>query len=246
MFKKMMVMGAVCALLSVSVAPLAMAQTSASGPTGSATATVPYMLEFSLSLVKKMDSAKGETNPWTQGVEVNPPSFDFGQLQPLYDSTGKFLYMKGQYYYYVLLLAATAGRRYKITETGTQLQGPNGTLARESVLLIPDYQWLDELGDTAQGAPPSGAYLGSVTSATPVSESLVYQSDTGGESRIVRALVAITGPAQGAQYPANYTLGYNGSTGQGSQQFYTQWKPVTQTQKGGNYSGSVTFTLVLN
>jgi len=256
MLKRTIIMVAVAALLTVGAVPLSWAQTTAAGPTGSAKANVPYLLEFSMNIVKKMDSTQGETDPWNQGVAVNPASvgFDFGQLQPLYDTDtasptyGQFLYMKGQYYYYVLLLAATAGRRYKITETGTQLTGAGGSLARESVLLVPDYNWQDKLGGVAQGGPPSGAYLGSVASATPVSESLVYQSDVNGVSKIVRAVVAITGPAKGATYPSNWTLGYDGANpgSGGSQQFYTSWKPVTQAQKGGDYTGSVTFTLVLN
>jgi len=247
MIKKIMVMVAVCALLSTGMAPLALAQTTAVGPTGSATVQVPYLLEFSMNIVKRMDSVAGETNPWTEGTEINPPSFNFGSLQPLYDSsTGDFLYMKGQYFYYVLLMAGTSGRRYKITETGSQLSGAGGSMARESVLLIPDYQWLDELGGIAQGGPPAGAYLGPVASATPVGESLVYQSDINGGSRIVRAIVAITGPGAGATYPGNWSQGYNGASGQGSQQVYTSWKPVTQDQHGGDYTGSITFTLVLN
>ncbi len=256
MFKKIMVTVAVCALLSTSAAPLALAQTTAVGPTGSAKAYVPYLLEFSMNIVKKMDSTAGETDPWNQGVEIDPAAvgFNFGDLESLYDTDptsptyGQFLYMKGTYYYYVLLLAATSGRRYKITETGSQLSGVGGLLARESVLLIPDYQWQDKLGGVAQGGPPSGAYLGPVASATPLTESLVYQSDTNGESKIVRAVVAITGPAAGALYPYNWTLGYNGTVpgAGGSQQFYSSWKPITLAQKGGDYTGSVTFTLVLN
>ncbi len=256
MLKKTIIMVAVAALLATGAAPLAWAQTSTTGPTGSAKANVPFLLEFSMNIVKKMDSTAGETDPWNQGVQINPASdgFNFGQLQQVYDTDptsltyGQFLYMKGHYYYYVLLLAATSGRRYKITETGNQMTGTGGTLARESVLLIPDYQWQDTLGGVAQLAPPSGAYLGPPASATPLSESLVYQSDINGVSRIVRAIVAITGPPKGAQYPYNWTFGYNGPDpgSGGSQQFYSSWKPVTLAQKGGDYTGSVTFTLVLN
>ncbi|MGE5279660.1 MAG: hypothetical protein ACM3L6_02810 [Deltaproteobacteria bacterium] len=246
MMKKIMVMVAVCAMLGTGAAPLAVAQTSATGPTGTASASVPFLLEFSLNLVRRMNSDAGETDPWSQGTTVTPPVFNFGTLRQVTDSSGTFQYMRGQYYYYALLLAATSGRRYKITETGTQLTGSGGTLARESVLLVPDYQWLDELGGTAQGAPPSGAFLGPVASATPTGESLVYQSDTAGSSRIIRAVVAITGPGAGETYPANYTQGYNGTTGQGTKQFFTNWKPVTLAQHGGDYSGTMTFTLVLN
>jgi len=256
MLKKAIIMVAVAALAATGALPMGWAQTSATGPTGEAKANVPNLLEFTMNIVKKMDSTKGETDPWNQGVKINPATagFDFGQLQPLYDTDptsptyGEFLYMKGQFYYYVLLMAATSGRRYKITEAGTQLTGGGTTLPRESVVLIPDYQWLDEIGEVAQLAPPTGAYLGPPATATPVLESLVYQSDLNGETRIVRAIVAITGPAKGAKYPFNWSLGYNGSSpgAGGSKQEYTTWKPIGLNQKSGDYKGSITFTLVLN
>lgn len=248
MKKKLLVWALVCSFMSLNLAPMVSAQTSATGPSGSATATVPQFLEFTLRTVKRMSVAAGDTNPFTQGTDVSAsPSFNFGTLSKQLDpTTGSFLYMRGEFFYYVLMIAATSGRRYKISETGTQLTGTGGaTLPRESVLLIPDYQWQDLLGGVAQGAPPGTALVGALTSASNT-DSLVYQSDATGLGRLVRAIVAITGPAAGAAAPFNYSLGYNGSIGQGTRQDYTLWRPITPDQAGGSYSGTITFTLVLN
>lgn len=150
------------------------------------------------------------------------------------------------------MLAGTSGRRYKITETGTQLTEPLGhTIPRESVLLVPDYIWVDKLGTANQGAPPGTASVGPATSACNT-DSLIYQSDSNGLGRIVRAVIAISGPAAGAPagVPFNWSLGENVvggiAVGQGSRQDFTTWKPVTPDQFAGSYSGTITFTLTLN
>jgi len=255
MLKRIMVLMVVCTLGILQVAPAVMAQTTAAGPTGTAKAFVENMLEFSMQRVVKMTSGPDETrDPWANPPMVTP-LFDFGTLEPVYDTDttsetyGQFLYMRGQYYYYVLLLASTSGRKYKITETGSQLISGTSTIANESVLLIPDYQELDELGGIAQGACPGT--VGPVTTATTATEKLVYQSDGVGKSVIVRSIVAITGPAAGAlEGPFNYSKGYNGenpAAGGAPNTAYSAWKPVPLSQKGGlTYSGKVTFTLVLN
>lgn len=254
MMKKSIALVLVGALLSLYGTPGVFAQTTTPGPTGPASATVQQYLEFSLKKVVRMSVAAGDTNPFTQGTDVSSsPDFSFGTLQAYTDATGKFLFMRGEYFYYVLMIAATSGRRYKITESGSPLSGAGTTLPQESVLLVPDYQWQDKLGTADQGAPPSGAYVGPVTSATKGAsiESIVYQSDTNGKGRLVRAVLAISGPAAPVppatvSYPYNYSQGYNGSTGSGTKQEYTAWKPVTQDQPSGPYTGTITFTLTLN
>jgi hypothetical protein len=238
-----------CVVVMVMAMPVvpAFSQTSAVGPSGTSTAVVDSSLEFSMKVVKKMES--GQTDPWNQGTDVSAsPSFDFGKLVPVTDSTGKFLYMRGTYFYYVLMLASTSGRAYKITETGTQMTNTSTgkSLANESVLMVPDYQWSDKFDKNStvtQGAPPGTAYVGAATSAC-LTDSLVYQSDVDGKGRIVRAAIGIGGPSSG-NYPSNYKYGMNDSTGQLPKQEYTSWKPVTQDQAAGTYKGSVTFTLVL-
>lgn len=236
----------VCAFVSLNVPVLDYAQTSVTGPTGPMTATIGSTLEFTLARVVQLDADAGQTNPFTEGVIETTPSFDFGTLRSVTDNLGNFLFMRGHFFYYVLMIAASSGRRYKISETGTQLtSGGGATLPKESVLLVPDYQWLDQLGGTSQGAPPTGASVGPATSAC-FTDSLVYQSDNGGLPKLVRAIVSIGGPQAGNSFPQNFSLGFNGSVGQGAVQQFTTWTPVTPGQASGTYSGTATFTLVLD
>jgi hypothetical protein len=245
MMKKMLTMVIVCAMMGLQFAPAAYAQTSAAGPSGTSTAIVPSFLEFSLARVVRMDPLV-DTDPWNDGTIMTSPSFNFGTLVPVRDANNAILYMRGQYYYYVLLLASTSGRRYRINQTGTQLTGTgSSTLSRNSVFLVPDYQWQDQLGTSDQGAPPNGAVLGSVASACQTNTQ-VYQSGSTGDSRIVRAIIAIGGPLAGENYPTNYSLGHDGATTQGTKNEMTSWVPVTPAQASGTYTGTVTFTLVLN
>ncbi|MBI5872781.1 MAG: hypothetical protein HZB36_01380 [Candidatus Omnitrophica bacterium] len=259
MKNKIIVWVVVCALMGLDLAPSALAQTSQVGPSGPASAQVPQFLEFSLKVVKQMESAtfNPAISPFNQGVDVSAsPSFDFGNLSPVYDTNpasptyGQFLFMRGRYFYYVLMIASTSGRRYKITEKGQQLVGPSGALMpNEAVFLVPEYQWQDLLGGVIQGAPPGSAFLGPVvaaTSTTGTTEQLVYQSDNSGLGRIVRAIVAISGPLAGDTKPSNWSLGINGTSGQGTKQTFASWKPVTPDQVSGAYSGTITFTLTLN
>ena len=259
MRKKIVVCLVVCAFLAMDVAPLCYAQTSATGPGGPASASVPQFLEFSMKVVKRMDSATFNPliSPFDQGTDVSTsPSFNFGNLSKVMDTNpasltfGQFLYMRGQYFYYVLMLASTSGRRYMITESGTQLSGPGGAkIANESVLMVPDYQWQDTIGGADQLAPPTGASVGPVTAATSTTgatQSLVYQSDNGGLGRIVRAIVGISGPVAGTTSPTNTSQGTNGTSPQGTPQSFTAWKPITPDQVSGAYSGTITFTLTLN
>ena len=261
MKKKIIVCLVMCAFLAMEAAPLSFAQTSVTGPGGPASASVPQFLEFSMKIVKRMDSATFDPNisPFSQGTDVSSsPSFNFGTLAKVIDTNpasptfNQLLYMRGQYFYYVLMIATTSGRRYIITESGTQLVGPGGaTIANESVLLVPDFQWQDTIGGVPQGGGvfSSGASVGPVraaTSTTGSTQSTVYQSDTGGLGRIVRAIVAISGPAAGSTSPTNTSQGTNGSSPVGTPQSFTAWKPVTPDQASGSYTGTVTFTLTLN
>ena len=246
--KKSMMTGLVlCIVLSIFVAPVVSAL-AASTISGSAKATVPQFLELNLLRggVVRMEAGK-DSDPWNDGTVLSNPTFDFGLLSKVSDSEGNVLYMEGKYFYYLMMMATTSGRRYKITETGTTFtNSSNGTsLPKGSVLLIPDYQWLDQIGGGAQGTPPSGATVGRLKTACDAN-SVVYQSDSLGLSRIVRAIVGIGGPTAGNSYPQNYSLGHNGSAGQGALQEFTQWEPITPQQGSGDYQGTLRFTLVLN
>jgi hypothetical protein len=208
-----------------------------------------------------MDSATFDPtlSPFNQGTDVSSsPSFNFGNLSKVIDNDptsltyNQFLYMQGQYFYYVLMIASTSGRRYIITESGTQLAAGSAKIANESVVLAPGYQWDDKLGGVPQLGPPTGAYVGPVaaaTSTTGTTQATVYQSDPGGLGRVVRAVVAISGPAKGTpagRGPFNTSLGTNGTTLMGTPQYFDAWKAITPDQPSGSYNGTITFTLTLN
>ena len=155
------------AFLSLNLASSACAQ-SVVGPSGPASADVGEFLQFTFSKVYKMSVAENDSDPFADGTELLSPDFNFGQLSPVTDIGGKFLYMQGEFFYFVMMIATTSGRRYKITETGSAMTGPGGaTLPTNSVLLVPDYQWKDQLViGFDQGAPPGAAFVGPVTTAS--------------------------------------------------------------------------------
>lgn len=242
MKKRVIVMVVMCAFMALSLPLCAFAQVT---KTASASVTVPQFMEFAMSDVYKMASADGaDADPWTDGQKLTgSPSFDFGSLSAQTDDgtpSGKFLYMKGEYYYYVMMIAATSGRQYYISESGTGFTG-----IENSIVLIPDYQWLDELSEgIAQLAPPSGARVGSAASAVG-SNHLIYQSGSNGSGKLVRAVVGIMGPLEGEIIPFSCQMGHNGDVEQGARLNFTNWKPITKDTPGGSYSGTLSFTLTL-
>lgn len=247
MRRKMVVLVIICAFMVLSFSKGAFAQT-VDGPSGLASAEVPSFLEFSMADVVRMTSGGG-TDPWKDGEVLTTPSFDFGTLSEQKDpDTKKFLYMKGQYYYYVLLIATTSGRPYTISETGTGFTG-----VENAVFMVPDYQQLDELvSGKGQGAMTTSCSLG--TASSVVGTHNVYTS-TDGLARIIRGVIAISGPLAGEKLPFSNKNGHNGATEVGLRQYFgdpnntavvPRWTPITKDTKAGSYSGSIKFTLTLN
>lgn len=242
MKRKVVVIVAICAFVVLGLSQGAFAQVTKTGP---ATVQVPQFMEFSMADVYKMNSADGaDADPWTDGEKIiGTPSFDFGQLSALTDDgtpTGKFLYMQGQYYYYIMMIASTSGRQYYISSSGTGFTG-----IENAIVLVPDYQWLDELVEgVGQGAPPSGSRVGPASSAVGTGH-LIYQSGSSGQGRLVRAVVGIMGPLAGETKPFSCILGHNGDVEQGGRLNFDNWSPVTKDTPAGTYSGSISFTLTL-
>ncbi len=242
MKKRMIAMVVICAFAVLGLSQDAFSQVT---KTGGASVVVPQFMEFSMADVYKMESADGaDADPWTDGVKITgTPSFDFGELSAQTDdgtSTGRFLYMKGTYYYYVMMIASTSGRQYYVSSSGTGFTG-----IENAIVLVPDYQWLDELTeDVPQGAPPTGSRVGTAVSVVGASH-LVYQSGSAGLGRLVRAVVGILGPLEGEKLPFSCYSGHNGETEQGARLSFTNWKPVTKDTPGGSYSGTISFTLTL-
>ena len=200
---------------------------------GSASATVPQILELISGGIRKIDANESlGDNPWDY---PNVTSFDFGTL--VYDSD--LGYSTGEYFFVTLMIPVTSGRPYTITETGSITGTGN---IDDAFLNIPDYQYDDVLGTSTQEAMPGDATLGTVSSA--VGSNLVYQDGgSSGESKIIRGVIAISGPPAGESFPINYPGGHDGSTGVGTKNEFATWTPITGDTPGGSYSGSVTYTL---
>lgn len=217
------------------------AQTTTIG--GTAYATVPQILELVSGGIRQIPAtAPNDANPWEY---PNATSFDFGTLQ--YNST--LGYMTGENYFTTLMVPVTSGRPYRISIEGSAISGP-GNFTDNALLNIPDYQYLDELPEgTPQGAMPTDAFCGGVSSV--VGSHTVYEDGgTDGESRIIRGIVAISGPtleAVGLGYtkPINFSGGHDGSDGVGSAQPFDDWAPITADTRDGDYSCDITYTLNL-
>lgn len=207
---------------------------------GTAYATVPQILELVSGGIKQIDANESlGDNPWLYPNATS--GFDFGTL--VYSSTEG--YFTGADFYVSLMTPVTSGRPFRITMTGTSLTGSTGQIPDNAFLNIPDYQYLDEIPQgTAQDAMPADAFCGSVSSA--VGTHTVYEDGgTTGETRIVRGIVAISGPPVGESYPVNYSRGHDGATGVGTKNEFSSWAPVTTNSPSGDFVGSVTYTLSL-
>ena len=205
---------------------------------------VPNFLEINADLYDLDES--GDIN-WNS----NPQSLNFGTLIEVRNETTVW-YMAGENAYAVVMLPVSSGRAYELTQTGTALTNGGGDAIPEGAYVVnPSYQYDDELGNEPQGAMPGGASCSPPVSAVG-DNNPIYTSDANGTSRVIRSFLSITGPDENEEIK-NYSGGYNGEQGVGEEQFYydpanpgaSNWEPVTQNQAGGEYSGSVTFTLNL-
>lgn len=206
---------------------------------GGARAHVDGVLELVSGGIRQLPwNAPSDANPW---LYPNSTEFNFGDLR--YQSVEG--YYIGSNYYVTLMVPVTSGRKFKITETGTALTGANGTIPDNGFLQIPDYQFLDELPEgTPQNAMPTNAYCALPSSAVGTHDVYVDNGPSA-QSRIVRGIIAISGPPLGETYPINYRKGHNGAVGMPPKQEFTAWVPVDANQQPGDYAGSVTFTLNL-
>ena len=125
-------------------------------------------------------------------------------------------------YFTVFLLASTSGRPYRIQQSCTSFLSGTKSL-NTSLIMTPDYESLDEIvEDESQGSMPSGDSLGSAALAVGVNK--VIYTGNAGLSRIVRAYYGLA----------------TGDSGEPSGA-----EPITADQVSGTYSGTVTFSVVL-
>ncbi|MDD5005940.1 MAG: hypothetical protein PHS93_05505 [Candidatus Omnitrophica bacterium] len=207
-------------------------------------ATVPQYLALNAHLYQLHLVGNLTDIDWTTNVS----SLNFGSLVEVRNATDIW-FMAGEKAYAVVMYPITSARPYTITETGSVLSdGLGHNIPNGAYVLNPSYQHQDELG----AGHPQGAINGGVV-APPKSavgnNQLVYTSNSSGQTRAVRAFLAITGPDASGDIK-NYSGGYDNQVGQGTVQYYWHnnvggWVPVTQDQAAGSYSGSVTFTLNL-
>jgi len=227
------------------------ANTSASYTAG---ATVTEILEINANLFSML------ANGSDINFESNPSSMDFGALSPVEDENNTILYMAGNTSYAVVMYPATSGRAYQLLFTGEALTGNQGgsigdgtdaTLGstQDAYVVVPDYQWLDKIGPSAQGAPPTGASVGFPARVATSTNHVLYTSGPAGMTRAVRAYFGIGGPPVSGIIKS-CSKGHNGAldctASGGADQEYNEgaaWDLVQPDQKAGAYSGDVTFTL---
>lgn len=218
-----------------------------------ASCTVTPALEINAVLKEMLPD--GSDIVWTS----TPASMDFGTLSAVEDVNGTTLYMGGAKSYAVVMFPATSGRQYNLQFTGEVLTGSaGGTIGdgadavvgstQDAYVVVPDYQWLDVIGSSTQGAPPTGALVGDPARISTASSHILYSSGPAGFTRAVRAYIGVGGPSEAGKI-SSWTLGHNGATGQGTEKLYNKgsaWDLVQPDQKAGTYTGDVTFTLTLS
>lgn len=226
----------VCALLGISVG--SHAATSAVFPV---TASIQTQLELT-GWVKQM--AAGQTDPGIEGTEVPfPTTMAFGdtsgnltsELVGGSDAGGLY----SPRWYAVFMVAKTSGRPYKIDSQSNSFAGISGAAIGNSLdtsfVLTPGYrpedEWVWVGGSAPQGPDPNpSAAVGAQILA--VGTHPVYNSGTGGASRIVRAFYSLP-PYPDPTDPPDIQARPSG------------WTIVNASKPSGNYSGQVTLSLTL-
>ena len=170
-----------------------------------------------LELTSWIRSAPAGGDPYGTG-SADATSFNFGTLTK--DTT--YGIWTSDRYFSVFLLASTSGRDYRMQQTCTNFLSGSQSL-NDSLIMTPDYQTADEIVDgTAQGSMPGGDSLGSASLAVGVNK-VIYNGNAG-LSRIVRAYYGLATGA--ASEPAGA-------------------EPITADQVSGTYTGTITFSVVL-
>ena len=155
-------------------------------------------------------------DPYGQG-SGDATSLDFGIL--VFSDT--YDIWTASKYFTVFLLAASSGRAYRIEQTNTGFVLGSTTLDN-NLIVTPDYQSGDMIAGTAQGAIPSGDNFGNESLSLGTNK--VIYNGTSGLTRIARAYYGLA----------------TGETGEPSGA-----KPITGDQVSGTYTGTITFSVVL-
>ena len=214
--------GLICAAILL-LPNICLAQTSA---TVDVSADVAEQLELTVWIKRVMD----DQDPGTEGTTVT--SMAFGSLTDTLANGDPAGALFSRTWFAAFLIANTAGRPYIIRQTADGLRDGANSIPSNCYLMTPDYIADDEFtwpgGSQAQGPIPAGASLGPVRPATGTNR-VIYTSGSAGLARIIRAYYAVTNgyKADGTPVP-----GFSGDA-------------ISLDQPAGSYTGSVTFSVVL-
>ncbi|MBN3038715.1 MAG: hypothetical protein JW869_04770 [Candidatus Omnitrophica bacterium] len=234
----------VCALaFVVCAASLGYAATDATFPVS---ASIQEQLELT-GWVKEM--GPGETDPGLEGTELSfPCSMEFGTGIPRYltseltdgsDAGGLY----SPTWYAVFMVAKTSGRPYKIESDTDSFAGTDGSAIGhnldKSFILTPQYEAADEWTWGGGGSAPQGPDPNAGTTGYDVGDQVlavgkhtVYNSGTGGASRIIRAFYSLPPYPDPADPPAIAARP-------------TGWEIISASKPEGTYETDVYISLTL-
>ena len=197
--------------------PLAVGSMSICLAASTASVGIQATVPEQLELVSWIRYAPPGVDPYGTG-SGDATSLDFGTL--VFDDT--YNIWKPTRYFTVFLLASSSGRPYRIQQTNIGFS-LGATELNDNLIVTPDYQSGDEIvTGTSQGAIPGGDSYGAKDLALGVNK-VIYNGNAG-LSRIARAY-------------------YGLATGESGEP--TGAEPITADQLSGTYSGTITFSAVL-
>jgi len=189
-------------------------------------ADIPQMLDLELHIYTIDASAPPTMNPFSY-PEAIPAAMNFGTLTFADTPQDNNHVWRSSVYFTAILVARTSGRPYKITQTCAGIVNGANNL-NKNVLMTPGYQAEDLLNkndpNSKQGPMPGTQNTAKAFAVGANRE--IYNSDPLGISRIIRCY-------------------YGLATGNPADNEPSGSSPVTADALAGNYSGSVTFSVVL-
>ena len=190
-------------------------------------ADIPQMLDLELHIYTIDANADPATmNPFSY-PEAIPRAMNFGTLTFADTPQDNNHVWRSSVYFTAILVARTSGRPYKISQTCAGIVNGANNL-NKNVLMTPGYQAEDLLNKdnpNSQQGPMPGTQ-NKAKAFTVGANKEIYNSDPLGLSRIIRCY-------------------YGLATGNPADNEPVGSLPVTADAAAGNYSGSVTFSVVL-
>ena len=218
---------AILLVIGLSLWAMPIAQAATSVPVG-ATASVTSELNLTVS-INKVDS--NDTEEWSDDIWDPTPvtSMSFGELtHTLANGDEAGLLFSRPYYYVALLGGFTSARKYKIRSSCSGLTSGVNTITEGFGLTYIDLdpKQADGVTPINPNPPPAGSVAGTPGPASVINK-LIYDSGSSGASRVVAAYYGIP------PYKTNGDDPYPG------------FVPISLDKPAGNYTGTVTFTIVL-